>query len=234
MYHASELFIIKDVLDKYTQQKQNNECMLSTTGLKSKPADVSWSKDKKVTELLPCIIAMYDCRQLDDVSIVENVHMVTEILYQIFIRCCHLHLPSLSSFCHMHLVHLSPRDHFIWLHDKPNIYVSWSTSELRVRLAPLNRFKPSSKIFYWPFQGGTSFVDLLCFCSVLCLLCLCASVYMCFVVTCWERADLLALVCGVFCEFVTFPLVSWVRCGTWLYRFLIFAPLLTFISYVHM
>ena len=105
--------------------------------------------------------------------------------------------------------------------------MSWSTFELRVRLAPLNRFKPSSKIFYWPFQGGTSFVDLLCFCSVLCLLCLCASVYMCFVVTCWERADLLALVCGVFCEFVTFPLVSWVRCGTWLYRFLIFAPLLT-------
>ena len=25
---------------------------------------------------------------------------------------------------------------------------------------------------------------------------LCASIYMCFVVTCWERADLLALVCG--------------------------------------
>ena len=41
-------------------------------------------------------------------------------------------------------------------------------------------------------------------------------------------AGLLALVCGVFCEFVTFPLVSWVRCGTWLYRFLIFATLLTF------
>ena len=32
---------------------------------------------------------------------------------------------------------------------------------------------------------------------------LCMSVYMCFVVTCWERADLLALVCGVYCEFVT-------------------------------
>ena len=41
---------------------------------------------------------------------------------------------------------------------------------------------------------------------------LCACVYMCFVVTCCERADLLALVCGVYCEFVTFPLVSWVRC----------------------
>ena len=26
---------------------------------------------------------------------------------------------------------------------------------------------------------------------------LCASVYMCLVVNCWERADLLALVCGV-------------------------------------
>ena len=41
-----------------------------------------------------------------------------------------------------------------------------------------------------------------------------ASVYMCFVVTCCESTDLLALVCGVRCEFVTFPLVSWVRCGT--------------------
>ena len=69
---------------------------------------------------------------------------------------------------------------------------------------------------------------LSCVCYVLC-----ASVYMCFVVTCWERADLLALVCGVFCEFVTFPLVSWVRCGTWLYRFLIFATLLTFIHWLY-
>ena len=30
-----------------------------------------------------------------------------------------------------------------------------------------------------------------------------ASIYMCFVVTCWKMADLLALVCGVRCEFVT-------------------------------
>ena len=44
---------------------------------------------------------------------------------------------------------------------------------------------------------------------------LCASVYMYFVVTCWERADLLALVCGVYCEFVTFPLVSWVNTLTY-------------------
>ena len=53
--------------------------------------------------------------------------------------------------------------------------MSWSTSELRVRLAPLNQFKPSSKIFNWPFQGGTSFVDLyvfvlscVCYVFVLC------------------------------------------------------------------
>ena len=54
---------------------------------------------------------------------------------------------------------------------------------------------------------------------------LCASVYMCFMVTCWERADLLTLVCGVYCESVT------------LYRFLVFVPLLTmflkrFVSYL--
>ena len=35
---------------------------------------------------------------------------------------------------------------------------------------------------------------------------LCTSVNMCFVVTCWERADLLALVCGANCEFVAFPI----------------------------
>ena len=58
-------------------------------------------------------------------------------------------------------------------------------------------------------------MDLKCFCSVLYLLCLCARLFdLCFVVTCLERADLLALVCGVCCEFVTFPLVSWVRYGT--------------------
>ena len=31
------------------------------------------------------------------------------------------------------------------------------------------------------------------------------------------------------CDVVTFPLVSWVRCGAWLYRFLISALFLTFI-----
>ena len=38
-------------------------------------------KVKKLTELLPSAFAMYDCRQLEDVSVIENVHMVTEILF---------------------------------------------------------------------------------------------------------------------------------------------------------
>ena len=32
-----------------------------------------------------------------------------------------------------------------------------------------------------------------------------ASVHCCLVMTCWEKADLLALVCDVYCVFVTFP-----------------------------
>ena len=52
-------------------------------------------------------------------------------------------------------------------------------------------------------------MDLLYLFCLVFAMSLCASVYMCFAVTCWERADLWALVCGVFSEFVTFPLVSW-------------------------
>ena len=82
--------------------------------------------------------------------------------------------------------------------------MSWSTSELRMRLAPLNRFKPSSKIFYWPFQGGTSFVDLLCFCSVLCLLC--------FVRVC------LYVLCGHLLG-KGWPFGSWLWCLLWVCHF---------------
>ena len=74
----------------------------------------------------------------------------------------------------------------------------------------------------WYFFCGSLMFFLSCFCYAFVIVCL----YVLYG-PCWERADLLALVCGVYCEFVTFPLVSWVRRGTWLFRFLIFAPLLT-------
>ena len=72
-------------------------------------------------------------------------------------------------------------------------------------------------------------MDLLYFCSVLCLLCLCARLFICAL---WSPAgkgltSWLSLVVSN-CEFVTFPLVSWVGCGTCMIdRLLIFAPLLT-------
>ena len=91
MYNASELFIIEDVLEIYTQQKQNNECMFITTCLESMAADDH--KVKKFTEFLPCAFAMYDCRQLEDVSSVDIFHMITDLLPQVFIRSYHPHLP---------------------------------------------------------------------------------------------------------------------------------------------
>ena len=51
------------------------------------------------------------------------------------------------------------------------------------------------------------------------------------VITCWERVALLALLYVVFsCILSLSHMVSWVRCGTWLYRILIFAFPFTCIS----
>ena len=66
------------------------------------------------------------------------------------------------------------------------------------------------------------------FFSVLCLLCLCARLFICAL---WSPAgkgltSRLSFVVS-YCEFVTFPLISWVMYGTYLNRFLIFAPFLT-------
>ena len=54
-------------------------------------------------------------------------------------------------------------------------------------------------------------MDLLCFCCLVFAMFLCASVYMCFVVT--GLTSWLSFVVSN-CEIVTFQLVSWVRCGT--------------------
>ena len=58
----------------------------------------------------------------------------------------------------------------------------------------------------------------------------CASVYWWLVVTFWERTGLLALVCDVQLWVCYFPIGILGRCGTWLYRFLIFALFLTYVK----
>ena len=51
------------------------------------------------------------------------------------------------------------------------------------------------------------------------------------VVTCWERADLLTLLTWYFLSFLSLScVVSWVRCGIWLYRFQLFAFFLTLLE----
>ena len=108
----------------------------------------------------------------------------------------------------------------------PNVF--WSASGLGERFAPWNWFKPSSKIFYWPFLGGTSLVDHLCY--------LCLVFYMLsrlFIAALWPPAakgltSWLLFVCLI--VFLSLShLVSWVCCGTWLYRFLFFAAFPTYI-----
>ena len=91
-----------------------------------------------------------------------------------------------------------------WCIDKLGVFhanqisMSWSTSELRVRLARLETgLSPPGKIFYWPFQGGASFVYHLCYFCLVFVMLSCASVYWCLAVTCWKKPDLFALVCDV-------------------------------------
>ena len=110
---------------------------------------------------------------------------------------------------------------------KPNIYVSWFTSELRVRLGRgKTGLSPPVKYFYWPFQGSASFVDHLC--------------YLCLGFVMLPRLFIAALCLPegkeltpwlLFVMFIVilllFHLVTWDRCGYLLYRFLILAVFLT-------
>ena len=95
--------------------------------------------------------------------------------------------------------------------------------------APRNRFNLPVKYF----TDRSKVVLLLLIFYVFVLSCVCyVFVHVCLYVFCGHLlgkglTSWLSFVVSN-CEFVTFPLVSWVRCGTWLYRFLIFAPLLTF------
>ena len=85
---------------------------------------------------------------------------------------------------------------------KPTTIENWVRN---LRLALLNWFKPSSKMFLLTVPRRYFFVDISCyFCCVFVMLS-CASVYCCLVVTCWETADLLALVCDVILGVCYFP-----------------------------
>ena len=57
----------------------------------------------------------------------------------------------------------------------------------------MNCAEKSSLLFF----GGTSFVDHLCSFWLVFVMPFCMSVYLYLVVTCCERADLLALVCDI-------------------------------------
>ena len=84
----------------------------------------------------------------------------------------------------------------------------WSENvkcELWVKLAPRNQFMPSSKMFLLTVPKRYFFCGSFVF-FVSCVSYAFASVHCCLVVTCWVRADLLALVGDVyFIFFVTFP-----------------------------
>ena len=87
--------------------------------------------------------------------------------------------------------------------------------------------KPSSK-YFTDRSKAVSFCGffMFFFCLVFAMP-LCASVYLAFWSPAVKGLTILLLFVVSNCEFVAFPLVSWIRCGTCLYRFLIFAPLLT-------
>ena len=110
---------------------------------------------------------------------------------------------------------------------KPNIYVSWTTSELRVRFVPWNGFKPSINIFLLTVPRQYFF------CGSFVFLCLVVRMLLrLFIAALWSPAGKGLTSWLLLVMFIVFLLlshvVSWVACGTWLYRFLILASFLTF------
>ena len=104
---------------------------------------------------------------------------------------------------------------------KDKTYTSGLTGYHNGRLK-WNCFKPSCKIFYWPFLGGTSFVDHLCY---LCLVFVMLSRL--FIAALWSPAGKGLTSWLLFVMFNCVFVVSRVRCGTWLYQILIFVIFLT-------
>ena len=87
----------------------------------------------------------------------------------------------------------------------------WSKGEVG---APWNRFKPTSYILYWPFQGSASFVDHLCYLCLVFVVLSYSSVYLPCVRPLVGGGGLLArLWCLSVCLSFS-QVVSWVKCGT--------------------
>ena len=96
-------------------------------------------------------------------------------------------------------------------------YVSWSTSELRVRLVQFNMFKPSGVCFTDRSRVMLLLWILFIVCVSCCLCCAALPVHCSLVVTCYVcvgdgGAGFLALLCVVVsCILSLSNIVSWVR-----------------------
>ena len=102
-----------------------------------------------------------------------------------------------------------------------------STSELRVRIAPWNGFKPSSKIFLLTVPKRFFF----CGSFMLFMSCVCHAYASLVIAALWSSTGkgLTSWLSFVMfnCVLSLSQVVSCVRCGTWLYRFRIVATFLT-------
>ena len=97
-----------------------------------------------------------------------------------------------------------------------------TSSKRFVEFPPICLFWCLSYIHFprWYFFCGSFVLFMSCVCHTF------TSVHCCLVVTCWERADLLALVCDVYCVFVTFP------CQVW-YLIVLFPDLCSLSYFIH-
>ena len=85
----------------------------------------------------------------------------------------------------------------------------------RVRFIPSNMFKPSSNFLTDRSKAVLLFGSFLLFVVRVFLYLTVLSVPRSLVITCWERAHVLALLCVMhYCVLSLSHMVSWLKCGT--------------------
>ena len=154
------------------------------------------------------------------------------LTYWLSCLLCFVTFPNVSSGSHQyegwgwrHETSLNPPVKYFTDHSKA-VSLLWIFYVLGTRWwCPIVRLLLSH---WYPGSGGVldcidswSFPSFLLFLSCVCY----AFGRICLYVPCGHLLGK-----GSNCEIVTYPLVSWVRCGTWFYWFLVFAPLLTLSS----